>query len=149
MRVATQLHGFAATREEADSHTAFRLEPAPGADYAFSVLITDGGDPALMAQLVTDPAPHPFWRKPFEASNPSSFDDRDGVFLEMLERCLDAPTRITQRKGLLFCHFWCWYREEEEWKSLGGATFGRWEANMPPIKGRLREYHSPRLPRAA
>jgi hypothetical protein len=147
--IANQLDGLAYVEDVRPQYCAFRLAPAPTADYAFSVWVYDDGEPQLTAQLVNAQGDHRFWSKAFEAADWESVEDRDEVFLDTLDVVLNGRTRIRQVRGWLFWHFSCHVQADDEWKAVGGMSWGRWIKGIPPVPGRRQDYYSPRLVRAA
>jgi hypothetical protein len=121
------------------------LPTAPGAEYFFRLWFFEGGERQISAQLIQHRNESTyFWYRPFEMAEVSgSEDDLVTEFCEELEALLTHETRIVQRKGWLFWHFRCDYREGEKWKRVySHFAFRGGRFNPPQIKGRKRIYHS-------
>jgi hypothetical protein len=145
-KVAAALAPFSPRREIENAYSVFRLPAPPGAEYAFSVWIYDTGEPQIMARLVNADEHHSFWYKPFELVDWPSEEAREEAFLKTLGLVLNLPTRIVQRKGLLFWSFDCALQTEGGWKSISGiGILRRSNMEVPPIEERTRSYYSPPL----
>jgi hypothetical protein len=149
-KLGLELAPFAARQEERGLHQVFELGPPPGADYAFSVWVSEDGEPQITARLIREPGEHYFWALRFETPAWAYPEARDVAFFEALGFVINCTTRIVQSKGLIFTSFMCSHQSQTVWTDLGGNSVLRWSSpDTPRISGRRREYFSPRLLRAA
>ena len=89
------------------------LPTPPDAEYFFRLWFYEGGERQIGARLIQDRSDDTyFWYRPLEmAEFRGSEDDLVSEFCEELKALLTHETRIVQRKGWLFWHFRCEYRE--------------------------------------
>jgi hypothetical protein len=132
-------------RVETRRYSAIHLEAPGGADYAFMVWVYDDGEPQISARLNGSVEDDHFWGKSFELPDYGSVEARTAAFLEVLERVVTCPTRITQEKGWLFWHFHCDARVGSTWVSVGGHSAARWSFGVRDTGRREAAYSSPAL----
>jgi hypothetical protein len=121
------------------------LPAAASAQYSFSLWFYEDREREISAQPLQQNDDHDyFWSRSFElAEFVGSEGDLVKAFCSELEVLLTHETRIVQRKGLLFWHFVCEYRDREKWKSVGSNSafrFGNFKP--PPIDGKRHVYQS-------
>ena len=124
-------------------HSVCYLEAPEGADYAFLVWIYDHGEPEISARLRDDAEDCFFWGKHFELPDYTSVESRNCAFLEILERVVTCPTRITQTKGWLFWDFHCDAQVGTTWVWIGGHSAARWISGIRDTGRKKTVYFSP------
>ena len=114
-----------------------------GADYELGAEVCSDGEAGIFAKRFGSGDEEMFWSSDLEIADFSSVHELQESFLETLALLLDNPTRIFQKKGLLFMHFECAYLSDGEWYSVGGYAGYRFsDLEFPEIVDKEKEYRS-------
>jgi hypothetical protein len=87
-----------------------------------------------------------FWYIPFELPDFESPRAAIEALVDRATKVMGNPSRILQRRGLLFWSFEAEFLEADEWTSAGGVSAFRFGGfHVPETHERERAYHSPRV----
>ena len=130
---------------EIETHNQYeivRLPAASEADYKFLLYVYSDGERGLAASLQAQNDSLYFWTRQLELSEFSDARTLQEEFLRLVSVILESPTRITQKRGVLFHCFRCEAEVEGEWELLGSHAGLRGQFTAPAITGRTFVYRS-------
>jgi hypothetical protein len=122
-----------------------RLPIPDGAEYRFSLHGQLGGERQISATplVQTGVRPQRFWYSPLElAAFRDDASKLDAVFQERVDGLLQHPTRIFEKKGVIWLSYRAEYRTDAGWKRMGGYMSLGVGLGVPFV-GKMRIYTSP------
>jgi len=123
----------------------YSLPTPEGADYSLECSLHMDGEPQVSAFRVGGYGGEYFWYKPFEINGYGSEAARIEAFRGVVAALVRNPSRIVQRKGLLFWRFTASAETPGGAIEIPGASCFRPAFRVPPTDGRTRCYSSPAI----
>ena len=125
--IGTYLQHFETKIESDMQHGWWSLRlPSPhGAEYRFTLHGELGGERQISAVpfAETGVRPRRFWYSPMEMADfHNDFSKLETVFHERVAGLLRYPTRIFEKKGVIWLSYWAEYQSDFGWRRLGGIT---------------------------
>jgi hypothetical protein len=135
------------TEKKENSSTVWTFDSFSGADYYFHIWAHNEGDFQIGASLKNGQSNNDlsFWYYPFEINVGIPENKIFSNFSDCLNKLIYYPSRIIQKRGLLFWSFQMQVLINDKWEDLYGMSCTRLFFKAPPMKGSQAIYHSPAL----
>jgi hypothetical protein len=123
------------------------LPVAKGGEYGFVLYeYKDSAERQVAARRLGASDEEYFWYAALEYGEAHVITEQ---YRELVTLVLTRPTRIIQRKGLVFWHFRCEALTDGKWKRVSGNSVLKGAGKVPMIAGRRQVYASPALAAAS
>jgi hypothetical protein len=124
---------------------ALRVPCPPRAEYQFSLHGQVEGERQISARLTRCVQRHHFW---YSAMELAAFRDDasalEEVFHQRVGGLLESPTRIIEKKGIVWLSYRAEYQSRAGWQNLGGVSYLGIGLGVPFI-GKKHVYSSPQI----
>jgi hypothetical protein len=127
------------------AYHSYALRPAADADYSFSLWLYPDGEAGVWAHRVGGSEDEDFWGLTLELAQFRDADELERKLVTVLHTLASCPTRIVQRRRLLWTTFTCQALVDAKWETISQVTFLGRSKRLPSIHGKRAVYSSGRL----